>query len=118
MGKNSELSFMNGVPELLVLQLLARREMYGYEIVRAIGEATGQKITVGEGCVYPILHAMEKKKWVATRRATSDGRQRIYYRLTDKGLAKLKTAAARWAEMTRAIGGVLGGSHAKELGLS
>jgi PadR family transcriptional regulator PadR len=109
--KTSDLSFMNGVPELLVLRLLSRREMYGYEIVRAIGESTAQIIAVGEGCVYPILHAMERKKWVASRKMATDGRTRIYYRLTDSGRAQLTRAAGRWAELSNAVNTVLGARH-------
>ena len=110
-NKGADLSFMNGVPEMLVLRLLERREMYGYEIVRAIGTATGQVIEVGEGCVYPILHAMEKKKWVSSRRKSLDGRTRIYYTLTDAGKTQLQRTSVRWAEITSAVNSVLGGLH-------
>jgi PadR family transcriptional regulator PadR len=110
----SDLSFMNGVPELLVLQLLERREMYGYEIVRAIGEATGKVIDVGEGCVYPILHAMEKRKWVSSRRKAVEGRTRIYYALTARGKAQLLQTTQRWARITSAVNAVLGGAHESE----
>jgi len=41
--------FMSGVPELLLLRLLAKREMYGYELVRAIRQVTGDAISLGEG---------------------------------------------------------------------
>jgi PadR family transcriptional regulator, regulatory protein PadR len=108
---SDNLAFMNGVPELLILHLLARHEMYGYEIVRAIAESTGQVIAVGEGCVYPLLHAMEKKRWLATRRLTRDGRQRIYYRLTDTGRERMQRSSARWAQLSGAIGAVLGNAH-------
>ena len=49
-------SFLNGVPELLVLRLLARREMYGYQIVEEIRKQTGEALSFGEGCIYPYLH--------------------------------------------------------------
>jgi PadR family transcriptional regulator PadR len=105
------LAFMNGVPELLILHLLAQQEMYGYEIVRAIAQTTGQIIAVGEGCVYPILHAMEKKRWLATRRLTRDGRQRIYYRLTESGRLRMRQSSARWSQLSGAISAVLGNPH-------
>ena len=112
--KRTDLSFMNGIPELLVLQLLAQHEMYGYEIVRAISQSTGQVIEVGEGCVYPILHTMEENKWVATRRLKRDGRIRIYYRLTDAGREKLAQASQRWSKLTSAVNLVLGSPHAQK----
>lgn len=52
--------FMSGVPELLVLRLLARQEMYGYELVRAVKLVTGETISLGEGVIYPVLHGLEK----------------------------------------------------------
>ena len=45
--------FTAGVPELLVLRLLQNREMYGYEIVAAIADATGQVVAPKEGVIYP-----------------------------------------------------------------
>ena len=51
---------MSGVPELLVLRLLARQEMYGYEIVRAVKLVTAEAISLGEGVIYPVLHGPEK----------------------------------------------------------
>src|SRR5262245_61792377 len=51
--------FLNGVPELLILDLLSRRAMYGYELVQAIRAASGGSLEFGEGCVYPILHRLE-----------------------------------------------------------
>ena len=51
-------AFMNGVPELLILRLLRNREMYGYEIVQAIREETDDVVALGEGVVYPLLHAL------------------------------------------------------------
>jgi len=109
-----DVSFMNGVAELLVLRLLSRGEMYGYEIVRAIAESTGGVIAVGEGCVYPILHAMEKKRWVASRRRKLDGRTRIYYRLTDAGSGRLQVASARWSEISAAVSAALKATHVPE----
>src|SRR3954463_15745745 len=100
--------FMNGVPELLVLQLLARREMYGYEIVAAVAESTGGAITAGEGSIYPILHAMVRRRGITSRRVTKTGRPRIYYRLTDRGRTELQAAAGRWARVSTAVNKVLG----------
>jgi PadR family transcriptional regulator, regulatory protein PadR len=108
---NDNLSFMNGVPELLILHLLGQKEMYGYEIVRAIGASTGQVIAVGEGCVYPILHALEKKQWLSTRRLARDGRQRIYYRLTESGRRRLEQSSARWSEFSSAVSAALRSPH-------
>src|SRR5437762_8690668 len=67
---------MSGVPELLVLRLLSTREMYGYELARAVRESTRQAISLGEGVLYPALHAMESRGFVKARRRTVSGRTR------------------------------------------
>ena len=54
-------AFMTGVPELLVLKLLAGREMYGYEIARAVKSTTNDGLNLGEGVLYPALHALERR---------------------------------------------------------
>ena len=64
-------AFMSGVPEILILRLLADREMYGYELVQAIEVATGQAIKLGEGVVYPVLHALEESGWNVAHAARS-----------------------------------------------
>lgn len=101
-------NFMNGVPELLILRLLAEREMYGYELVRAIRDETAQAISVGEGVVYPVLHALEYDGYLASREATTNGRSRVYYRLTAKGKRRMRETVTDWKRITQAITTVLG----------
>lgn len=96
-------SFLNGVPELLILRLLSDHEMYGYQIVKAISEATRDEIMPGEGVVYPILHALEQKGLVSSRRKTVAGRSRVYYELTKKGMKRLDSVRSDWARITEAI---------------
>jgi PadR family transcriptional regulator PadR len=104
-------SFMNGVPELLVLKLLQREEMYGYEIVQAIRSRTGAAIAVGEGVVYPLLHGLEQDGAVKSRRKTVSGRGRIYYSLTPAGLCRLEGLATTWANLAGAIQQMLTGGQ-------
>jgi PadR family transcriptional regulator PadR len=102
-------NFMNGVPELLVLRLLQQQEMYGYEIVQAIRSRTGAIIAVGEGVVYPVLHALERDKAIRSRRKTVNGRSRIYYAVTAAGARRLADLARTWTSLTGAIQQVLAG---------
>ena len=60
--------FMTGVPELLVLRMLASREMYGYEIVKAVRLVTAEAIGLGEGVIYPVLHGLEESGSVKPKR--------------------------------------------------
>jgi PadR family transcriptional regulator PadR len=107
-------NFMNGVPELLILQLIGSREMYGYELVQAIQEQTGDAISLGEGVVYPALHALERDGALTSQRRMVNGRSRIYYAVTPKGRARLADLAASWRRVTHAIQSAFaGGKHAE-----
>jgi PadR family transcriptional regulator PadR len=94
-------SFMNGVPELLVLRLLRNGEMYGYQIVQAIRDETGEVVNLGEGVVYPV------------QRRAVNGRSRIYYALSPAGASRLTELTDLWARVTGAVQQVLvGDAHA------
>lgn len=80
---------MNGVPELLILRLLAEEEMYGYELVRAIHARSDGEFPLGEGVIYPLLHSLESDGLLKTRSEECKGRVRLYYRLTRKGTKRL-----------------------------
>jgi len=108
MANRTNPSFMNGVPELLILRLLDQREMYGYELVRAIREETGRAISVGEGVVYPVLHALEADGALTSREVEAGNRSRVYYRLTARGRRRMRDGVSDWKRITTAIATVLG----------
>ena len=95
--------FMSGVPELLLLRLLADDELYGYEIVRKVRGATGDAISLGEGVVYPVLHALEAAGALRSRRRLVNGRERVYYTATKKGRSRLASLSAHWRRITDGI---------------
>jgi PadR family transcriptional regulator PadR len=112
--RRSNPDFLNGVPELLILQLLARQPMYGYELVQAIQHTTGSKLAFGEGCIYPILHRLERDHVLSSQRDDVRGRSRITYRLTTKGRRQLAVSASLWNEVVSAVNRVLqGGADAQ-----
>jgi len=100
---------MSGVPELLVLRLLSGREMYGYELVRAIRMTSDEKIVLAEGVVYPVLHALEEQGALRSKERTVDGRSRIYYGITAKGRRRLDTLVEEWERLSVGIRSFLGG---------
>lgn len=109
MARETNPNFMNGVPELLILRLLEDSEMYGYEIVQAIRDRTDAVIAIGEGVVYPVLHALESAGALRSRRKNVGGRSRIYYSVTKAGLRRLAELAAHWTNLTGAIQKTLAG---------
>jgi len=110
--KRTNPSFLNGVPELVVLKLLSAREMYGYEIVQAIQRETKNNLSFGEGCIYPYLHYFEKEKLVSSWRKEVDGRSRYYYQITARGRKRLEELSAEWKRVADGIGLVMGGQYA------
>ncbi len=96
-------SFMNGVPELLILRLLEEQEMYGYELVAAIRAKTGDAISLGEGVVYPALHALEREGALKSRRKSVNGRTRVYYAVTHKGEKRLSALVRQWTHITGSV---------------
>jgi PadR family transcriptional regulator, regulatory protein PadR len=110
--KRTNPDFLNGVPELLLLSLLSRRPMYGYELVQAIRQSTRGTLEFGEGCVYPILHRLEAEGLLSSKRETVAGRSRVIYRVTAKGSKQLASTTTTWQQIVQAINHALhGGEH-------
>ena len=109
-------NFMNGVPEFLILRLLSRQEMYGYELVRNICLATGNAISLGEGVVYPVLHGLEREGALKSRRKVVNGRSRVYYSVTRTGSRRLADLSETWINLAGAIHKMLaGGQHGEAI---
>ena len=99
--------FMSGVPELLLLRLLEQREMYGYELVKAIRTVTGEAISLGEGVIYPVLHGLERNGSLRARRKKVDGRTRVYYSLNKKGRQRLERLQGEWRRIQSGVSAAL-----------
>jgi PadR family transcriptional regulator PadR len=101
--------FLNGVPEMLILQTLSRRPMYGYELVQALRAAAEEELNFGEGCIYPILHRLESQGLLAASKDETAGRVRVVYRVTQRGKAQLATTIGNWQRITQVVNHVLQG---------
>ena len=100
-----------GSTRLAILQLVAERERYGYEIVSTIRERTRGVLSLAEGNVYPALHALEAEGHVASAwHAVEPGvPPRKYYRITPKGREHRDRLAEEWKEYAGAIERLLDG---------
>ena len=112
-------NYLNGVPELLLLRLLAREPMHGYELVQGIRLLTGGVLAFGEGCVYPVLHRLVAEGAIHGNREEVGGRSRVVYRLRPAGRRRLSAAASRWEQVAAAVsaaihgnGPIMGDGHA------
>lgn len=104
-------ALMSGVSELLLLNLLAEREMYGYELARAIRTTTHEAIAVGESVLYPTLHGLEQRGWLKAKRRTVAGRTRVYYSVTPAGKRRLALMNREWRRIADGVHAALGASH-------
>lgn len=111
MARDPNPNFMAGVPELMMLRLLQQREMYGYELVQAIRAQTGDVISLGEGITYTVLHALEREGALKSRRMRVEGRSRVYYTVTARGLKRYQDLAGSWHTLAGAIRSVLEGER-------
>jgi len=110
--KRTNPDFLNGVPELLILQLLSNQPMYGYELVQAIRSRSNETLQFGEGSIYPILHRLEAEGSLASRKDLVNGRQRVVYKTTPSGKKNLAAAVGKWRAVVDSVNFVLqGGDH-------
>lgn len=104
-------AFMAGVPELLILKLLSEREMYGYELAKAVQAASAEALAIGEGVLYPALHALHVAGALRARSTAVNGRKRVYYALTTRGRRRLQELARRWQRVSGVVHAVLGDAY-------
>lgn len=90
-------SLLSGSNTLLVLSLLKKEKMYGYQIIQTLAEKSEQAFIMQEGTLYPILHSLEKQGMVKTEKQTTENnRVRKYYEITKKGSKYLDEKTKEW----------------------
>jgi PadR family transcriptional regulator, regulatory protein PadR len=100
---------VQGTLDMLILKTLAAGPMHGYAIARRIQQASREALTVEEGSLYPALHRMERRGWIAAEWGLSEANRRAkYYALTASGRAQVKVEVAAWSRFVDAVAGVLG----------
>ena len=97
-----------GGMDMLILHLLAERDMYGYEMVTELAGRSNEVFQLKEGTLYPLLHALENAGEVASYHTTAPtGRERRYYRLTEKGESRLREKVREWRLFSQGVDTVL-----------
>ena len=98
----------------LILGLLARETMYGYQVVREANSRSGGLFDWKEGTVYPLLHKLEKQKLLSSSwQVGPNGKRRKHYRITRKGKARLVASRDAWASLADAVNTILGVTHGR-----
>ena len=104
--------FLTGTVGVLILSLLAERDMYGYEILQEAERRSARAFRLKEGTLYPALHQMERAGWLRAKwRDGPTGRARKYYSLTARGRRRADSKRRQWTSISMAMRAILG-SHA------
>ena len=99
---------VKGTLSLLILSLLSRRPMYGYEIATTVARDTGGAFQWKEGSLYPALHKLERDALIRGKwQGQPGGRRRKYYDLTDGGREALRERTECWSQLHQAVNQVL-----------
>ncbi len=84
----------------LILAILAKGEIYGYQIIQNISQMSGGTLEWAEGMLYPVLHRLEKDGFIQAQwRISDNGRKRKYYRLTELGKDELEKEKREWTNV-------------------
>lgn len=104
----NRIELLQGTLDLIILQTLTWGPRHGYGIAQLIQSTTEDVLQVDTGSLYPALHRLEKKGWVASEWGVSDNNQRVKeYSLTPKGRKQLVKERSRWEQLTEAMGRLL-----------
>jgi PadR family transcriptional regulator, regulatory protein PadR len=99
---------LQGTLDMLVLKTLVLGPAHGHTIAHAIEHGSQDVLQIEHGSLYPALHRLEDRGWIASFWGTSENNRKArYYRLTPAGRKQLATQTARWEQVVRAIGRIL-----------
>jgi transcriptional regulator len=99
---------VQGTLDMLILQTLVAGAAHGHTIAHVIEHGSEEVLQVEHGSLYPALHRLEDRGWIASFWGTSENNRKArYYRLTPAGRKQLVAQTARWEQLVRAIGRLL-----------
>ncbi|MEP6963380.1 MAG: PadR family transcriptional regulator [Acidobacteriota bacterium] len=102
------MDFLQGTLDVLILRTLGSGHAHGHAIAKHVRESSEGVLDVETGSLYPALHRLEAKGWVAASWDLSDkGKRARYYRLTPLGRKHLGEKQSKWEKFSRAMGLVL-----------
>ena len=100
---------LQGTLDLLVLKALSLGPLHGYGVGQRIRQLSEDALRVEEGSLYPALHRLEGRAWLASEWGLSEHNQRAkYYRLTRTGRKRLAAEEESWQRLSTAVNRVLG----------
>jgi PadR family transcriptional regulator len=99
---------LQGTLDMLVLKIVALEPAHGYGIAQRIQQISRDVLQVQQGSLYPALHRLEKRGWLAAEwRESETGREAKFYSLTRQGRKQLDAETANWARLADAVAMIL-----------
>src|SRR5215510_8458043 len=104
----SRIDLLQGTLDLLILRTLLMGPTHGHAIAKHIQRTSEELLQVETGSLYPALHRLEAKGWIAAAWQLSDkGKRARYYALTAGGKRQLTEAQSKWDAFARAMALIL-----------
>jgi PadR family transcriptional regulator PadR len=105
---NNRIELLQGTLDLLVLRTLRLGPAHGHAIAKTIERGSDDVLQVEQGSLYPALHRLIKRGWIAYEDGISDNNRRAkFYRLTTRGRKQLNVETHRWDRLAQAIARIL-----------
>lgn len=112
---NIQGNFQRGIMSLVILALLQREDMYGYQLVQTISRSTSRKIVTQEGSLYPVLYKLQEQKLISDKKVLVGKRMtRVYYHLEPAGKAHLKKLIQEYESVTQGVFQIIHGGKENE----
>ena len=100
----NRIDLLHGTLDLMILQTLRWGSQHGHGIGQAIRASSRDAFQVEHGSLYPALHRLERRGWLAAEWKISEANRRArYYRLTAKGRKQLLAEQSKWRTLVRAV---------------
>jgi PadR family transcriptional regulator, regulatory protein PadR len=97
-----------GTLDMLILRTLVMGPAHGHTIAHVIEHTSDEVLQIEQGSLYPALHRLEDRKWVASSWGVSENNRRArFYKLTAAGRRHLTAQTNRWQLMVEAIARVM-----------
>jgi PadR family transcriptional regulator, regulatory protein PadR len=104
----SRLDLLQGTLDVLILRTLRAGPAHGHAVAKHIQRTSEELLQIETGSLYPALHRLEAKGWIAASWELSDkGKRAKYYRLTPRGRKQLIVEQSKWQAFSRAMGLIL-----------
>ena len=104
--------FKRGTVELVVLHVLTQKDMYGYEITKAVSQCSGGDFEIPLGTLYPVLYRLIENGCLSDKDEIVNRRLRKYYHLEDAGRAYYGLLLAEDQKTARGVDRIIGGGEA------